>query len=180
MREGVELSTERLLLRPIRLTDIAEVIEYSMVDDFSRHFGYFSVEHVEAFVAQNVLAPWDVGPRFSIVLDSKVIGGIGLTIDKKNKIAEIAYSMAKEHWGKGIITEAARRVVRWGFEELGLEKIYAHSDVLNVGSWHVMEKLGMTREGLLSGHSLARGVRHDDVYYGLLCEDWEASKALLE
>ena len=59
------------------------------------------------------------------MLDSKVIGGLGLTIDKKHKIAEVAYSMAKEHRGKGIITEAARRVVRWGFEELGLAKIYS-------------------------------------------------------
>ncbi len=177
MREGIELSTERLLLRPIRLTDIAEVLDYSIDDEWSRHFNPSTVEDVEDFVAQNVLAPWAESPRFSIVVDSKVIGGLGLTIDKKHKIAELAYSMAKEHWGKGIMTEAARGVVRWGFEELGLAKIYSHADVLNVGSWRVMEKLGMTREGLFRGHSLARGVRQDDVYYGLLREDWEANEA---
>ena len=161
----------------MRLTDIAEVIEYSMDEDWSRHFNPSTVEDLEAFVAQNVLAPWDEGPRFSIVLDSKVIGGLGLLIDKKHNIAELGYSMSKEHWGKGIMTEAARRVVLWGFEEVGLAKIYSHADVLNVGSWRVMEKLGMTREGLFRGHSLARGVRQDDVYYGLLREDWDGGEA---
>ena len=146
-----------------------------MDDDWSRHFDPSTVEYVESFVAQKVLAPWDEDPRFSVLLDAKVIGGVGLTIDKRSNIAELGYLIAKAHWGKGIMTEATLRVVRWGFEELGLDKIFAHADVLNVGSWRVMEKLGMTRERLFRGHSLARRVRLDDVYYGLLREEWEAS-----
>ena len=46
----------------------------------------------------------------------------------------------------------------------------------NVGSWRVMEKLGMTREGLFRSHSVARGVRQDEVYYGLLREERDASE----
>ena len=179
MTKDVELTTERLLLRPLRLADITEILEYSMDDDWSRYFDPSTREGVEAFVAHNVLAPWDKEARFSILLDSRVIGGVGLTIDKGHKIAEIGYSMNKDHWGKGIMTEAAGRIVRWGFEELGLAKIYSHADVLNVGSWRVMEKVGMTREGLFRGHSGFRGERQDDVYYGLLRDEWIANEANL-
>ena len=59
--------------------------------------------------------------------------------------------MAKEHWNKGFATEAARAVVRWGFDELDLDKIYAHADAGNQRSWNVMEKLGMHIERNATG-----------------------------
>ena len=173
MTEPVELRTERLLLRPIRLRDVVEIYEYSQDEEWARYFNPHTLEYIESFVAKNIMAPWDTGPRFSIVLDAKVVGGIGLAIDKANEISEIGYSIAREQWGKGYVTEAAREVVRWGFEELGLAKIYSHAHAGNRRSWRVMEKLGMTREGLFRGHFLTRGERTDEVYYGLQRKEWE-------
>ena len=174
MSEPVELRTERLLLRPIRLRDVVDVYEYAQDEEWARYFNPHTLDYVERFVSNAVTAPWDVGPRFSIVLDSKVIGGVGLAIEPEHHRADLAYSLAREHWGKGFAMEFTERVVRWGFEDLGLEKISAHADAGNRRSWNVMEKLGMTREGLLRSNSIVRGERHDDVLYGLLRQEWQA------
>ncbi len=75
------------------------------------------------------------------------------------------------------MTEAAHAVVDWGFKNLGLAKIFAMADLPSQGSWRVIEKLGMTREGVLRRESIVKGQPVDDLYYGLLREEWEAGRA---
>ena len=72
------------------------------------------------------------------------------------------------------MTEAAGAVVDWGFDEFKLEKVYSWADVENIGSWRVMEKIGMTREGTLRSQGVNRGVRQDYHYYGILRREWKA------
>ena len=72
--------------------------------------------------------------------------------------------------------EAARTAVDWGFERLGLAKVYAMVDVRNARSLRVMEKLGMTPEGVLRSHANVRGNRIDVAAYGLVREDWEQER----
>jgi RimJ/RimL family protein N-acetyltransferase len=72
------------------------------------------------------------------------------------------------------MTEAARAVIAWAFDAYGLEKVFARADAENRGSWRVMEKAGMTREGLHRSHRVLRGERRDEVVYGLLRADWAA------
>jgi len=174
LSKPIELNTERLLLRPIRLWDVVDFYEYSQDEEWAKYFNPHTLEYCEKFVSNAVMAPWEDSPRFSIVFNSKVVGGMGLFIQRIDKRAELGYSMAKEHWNKGFATEAAQAVVRWGFDELDLDKIYAHADAGNQRSWKVMEKLGMTREGVFRSHSLVRGKRRDDVQYGILKEEWLA------
>ena len=173
---GIELRTERLLLRPISLDDFPDILAYSQDEEwgrwtpdpkpYTRRFG-------EEFVARKVLAQWETAPRFSIILDGKVVGGIGLEIDTVNKVGELAYSLAREQWGKGLVPEACQCVITWGFDELGLEKVWAKTDLRNLRSSRVMEKLGMTHEAHLRSHILIEGVRQDEVHYGLLREEYE-------
>ena len=73
-------------------------------------------------------------------------------------------------WGQGLVPEAARAVVEWGFKERALAKVFARADARNTNSQRVMEKLGMTREGLLRSHVKGRGERID-VYYGVLRDE---------
>ena len=120
-----------------------------------------------------VLASWGENPTFAIVLDSTVIGGIGLRIADAHQRAELGYALARVHWGKGLMPEAAGVVMDYSFVEHGLAKIYAMADLRNVRSYRVMEKLGMTREGVLRSHSMKRGELRDDVVYGMLREEWE-------
>ena len=102
-----------------------------------------------------------------------MIGGIGLRIADAHQRAELGYALARVHWGKGLMPEAAGVVMDYSFVEHGLAKIYAMADLRNVRSYRVMEKLGMTREGVLRSHSMKRGELRDDVVYGMLREEWE-------
>ena len=108
--------------------------------------------NAEEFVARTLLASWSTDPHFAIVLDTTVIGGINLTVDKPHEIAGLGYAIAKPHWGKGLAPEAATAVFDWAFAHHGLAKIYARADLRNRRSTRVMEKLGMTREGVLRSH----------------------------
>lgn len=173
----IELQTERLVLRPISLCDFPEILAYSQDEEWGRWTPDpkpYTKRWGEEFVARKVLAPWETDPRFSIVLDGEVVGGVGLEIDLTNKVGELAYSLARRHWRKGLVPEAAQRVIAWGFQDLGLEKVCARTDFRNVRSSRVMEKLGMTREAHFRSHRLIAGVRQDEVHYGLLREEWES------
>ena len=178
MTESVELKTERLLLRPLRLEDVDDVYAYARDPEWERYLGLplpqpYTRRNAEAFVAGRVLASWGENPTFAIVLDSTVIGGIGLRIADAHQRAELGYALARVHWGKGLMPEAAGVVMDYSFVEHGLAKIYAMADLRNVRSYRVMEKLGMTREGVLRSHSMKRGELRDDVVYGMLREEWE-------
>ena len=176
MAEKVELKTERLLLRAFRLDDVDDVLAYASDPEWARYLPVpqpYSRRDAEEFIARRVLASWETNPTFAIVMYGKVIGGIGLRIDAANQRGELGYSIARSFWGKGLIPEAARRVIDWGFRQLSLAKIFARADIRNERSWRVMEKLGMTHEGLLRSHVAHREERIDEVHYGLLREEWE-------
>jgi RimJ/RimL family protein N-acetyltransferase len=177
--EPTELRTDRLLLRPFRFDDLDDVLAYA-TDEKWAHYLFaipqpYTGRNGEEFVARAVLTDWEKEPMFAIVLDGKVVGGINLKVDKGHELAELGYSIAREHWGQGLATEAGRAVIGWGFPACDLQKIFARADANNRGSWRVMEKLCMTREGLLREHRLVRGERGDEVIYGLLRREWEAN-----
>ena len=110
------------------------------------------------------------------MLDEKVIGEIGFNVYSSDRTAELGYAIGKEYWRQGLTLEAAKAVVAWGFEAFGLERIFARADVPNEGSWRIMEKLGMRREGVMRRHRVVAGERVDVVFYGLLREEWEARR----
>ena len=128
----------------------------------------------ELLVADKMVAPWPTHPAFAVVLDSKVIGGVDLEISEVDETGELGYAIARAHWGKGYATAAAGSVIDWAFRELGLAKVWASADVKNRPSWRVMEKLRMTREGVLRSNRKREGEYLDDVYYGILRDEWEA------
>ena len=110
---------------------------------------------------------------FAIVFCANVVGWIKLNVDRKHEIASIAYALGRDHWGKGLVPEAATALMDWGFTELGLAKIYAGAEGGNTQSQRVMEKVGMTREAFLRSNHIGRGGRVDQVLYGILRVEWE-------
>ena len=174
--EKVELKTERLLLRPFRLEDVDDVFDYASDPEWARYSLLpqpYLRRDAEEFVARQVLASWETRAHFAIVLKGKVIGGVNLIIDAPNQSASLGYGITRVYWGRGYAIESARCAVSWGFETYGLVKVWATTDLRNERSLRVMEKLGMTREGVLRSHRLVRGERRDEVYYGLLREEWK-------
>ena len=174
-----EIRTERLLLRPHRREDVDDIFEFARDPEWGRYLTAplpYLREHAVEFVEDRIRMSWDLWPVWAMVLDGKVVGGVGIEIDVEYATGALGYSLAKEHWGSGLVVEAARAVVDWAFRERGLAKVYAYADARNAQSLRVMEKLGMTREGVLRSHRVLREERIDEVYYGLLREEWERNE----
>ena len=170
-----ELRTDRLLLRPFELTDVDDVFAYAADPEWGRFLPLpqpYLRRNAEEFVARSILASWETGPLWAIVFDGTVNGGIGLRIDVQHELGEIGYSLARPHWGEGLMLEACRAVIEWGFAQRSLAKLLVRVDSRNTRSLRVAEKLGMTQEGVLRSHVKVGDGRADFVYYGLLREEW--------
>lgn len=184
----VKLQTERLLLRPFQLSDAEDLLAHCSDEDEygNRVFasdeeyaqahlvGTVTRQAIETILSKIVETPWHDHPRFAIVANGTVIGEAELKVDYYHLVGELAYGIARIHWGKGLATEAARAVVGYGFSTLGLARVFAWLDPRNVRSMRVLEKLGMRREGLLRSSVMRRDGRGDSMIYGLLREEWEA------
>jgi len=107
---------------------------------------------------------------FAITIASteELVGAIGLGIRTEHRRAELGYRVGKPYWNDGYCTEAAAAVVRWGFDVLGLERIYATHFAGNPASGRVMRKLGMKHEGTLRRHIYKWGVPRDMECCGIL------------
>ena len=103
---------------------------------------------------------------------NQLIGIINLMIQPIYKRGELGYWIAKEYWGKGYGTEAAKCLMQYGFEEMELHKIFARAFSSNVGSYKIMQKIGLQYEGTLKEHVCRDGQYHDLVVYGLLQKDF--------
>ncbi len=175
-----EICTERLLLRPFRLTDVDDVFAYVSDPEWSLYLPQvpfpYERRNAEEFVARIVPADWE--PSFALEYEGHVIGSVEVQVNERSRRAELGYSVARKHWGKGFVTEAVRAVIEHVSRYLEVDRIVATTAAPNEGSWRVMEKLGMEREGYLRKQRLHRGgVRVDEVRYGLLREDWAATRS---
>ena len=167
------LKTNRLTLKPIQMSDLETIQKYSTDEEWHRYLDFHTKESVKEFVEKSVNTPWNENARFSIFLKSKMIGGIGLYIEQKDKTAEIGYSLSKNYWGKGIIPEAVEKVFHYGFTKLKLEKIFAQTDLRNLPSQSVMKKMKMKKEGIFRKHIISQNKRRDVIFYSILKTEWE-------
>ncbi len=101
--------------------------------------------------------------------EKECIGGIGLYWrPKEHCVMELGYILHREHWGKGLIPEAANALLAQAFACTPVERIFAPIAAVNDKSRRVAEKLGMQLEGVLRSHFALRGKRWDVAIYSLL------------
>ena len=136
---------------------------------------------------KNHLVDYEAGTRLPLVIYDKkyeVIAGSTsfLNISIKNSRAEIGSTwIGKQFQGTNLNTHMKYLMLRYGFEEVQLERIELKSDALNQQSRRAMEKLGAIYEGLLRSHTLlSDGRRRDSVYYSILKDEWQDVKQKLE
>jgi len=103
--------------------------------------------------------------------DGQLVGAMGLVM-KDVGIAEIGYWIGVPFWNRGYATEAAREVLRYGFEECGLHRIFAGYFTRNAASGRVMQKAGMKYEGTLRHHAHKWGEYQDVAFYGVLRDEF--------
>jgi [ribosomal protein S5]-alanine N-acetyltransferase len=105
----------------------------------------------------------------AIEIEGEAAGGIGLhqqqDIYKHN--AELGYWLAEPYWGKGIITDAIRQMVKYGFENFDIERIFARPFHTNTGSQKALEKAGFKLEARLSKTIFKNGEYLDELIYSV-------------
>ncbi|HLN59950.1 MAG TPA: GNAT family N-acetyltransferase [Symbiobacteriaceae bacterium] len=174
------METERFMLRSLELTDSPRIEE--LAGDREIASTTLSIPHpypaggAEPFIrATQEAAAKGNGYVFAITRkeDGLLVGVIGLNVHPEFKRAEMNYWVGRPYWGQGVATEAARAMLRFGFEELGMNKIYAAFLTRNPASGKVMAKMGMTYEGVLRQHVIKWGQYEDVGYYSILRSEYE-------
>lgn len=178
--EKKTLSTNRLVLRAFTMEDLADFYEYCKDPDTGIHAGWKPHESMEEsrdilhhFIEEREV--WAICEKQS----GKVIGSIGLHRDSKrrrnfNQCRMMGYVLSKAYWGQGLMTEAAKEVLRHAFEDLKLEMVTISHFSYNQRSARVIQKLGFHREGVLRKAFLRYdGSLLDDVGYSMTKQEYQ-------
>ena len=181
--DAVELpafSRGRLVLRPFQTSDanrVHEICQDRSIAATTQNIPHpYAEDQAEQWIA-TLGGLWSSGKAavFAICLadEDLLIGAIGLQINQQDHNAELGYWIAKDHWGRGVCTEAAAIVIPFGFEQLGLARIHSMCMLCNPASGRVLQKNGMQKEGVLRQHVRKWGVFKDVEVYGLLRTEFE-------
>lgn len=147
------LETDRLFLRKLRDYDIEEIFEMRSDPAIMRYIREPQTEREDSLQWIKMISQhWDTERiGFCGVIEKKTrsfVGWCGLWKLVDTDDIEVGYAIKKDHWAKGYATEAAHGCLKYGFEELDLERIVAVAYPENEGSQKVMRKLGMKRIGI--------------------------------
>ena len=176
------LETERLLLRPLEERDIEDIIYYAGDDESYR----WTIAIPHPYTEQDALDFMKIssktmadGKGLSLGMELKetgrLIGGAGFArLDLKNKSCEIGYVVGPDHRGQGFAPEASRELLRFAFEDLGLERVHVKHFDGNDSSKRVIEKLGFRFEGTARHEVYKDGEYIDTHNYSLLRGEWKA------
>jgi len=169
------LRGEAVTLRPIEEEDaefLAEAIDHPEVWPTLAAVDPLSTDDEREWIGS---LTEDDDVHLLICVDGDPVGTIGLNrVNEVWGIAELGYYVHPDAQGNGYATDAARRIVRYGFEDRRLEKVYANVYPDNEASQRVLESVGFEREGVFREHAFVRGERIDVHRYGLLAEEFEA------
>jgi RimJ/RimL family protein N-acetyltransferase len=172
------ITTPRLLLRPPQTEDaevVAKVVRASM-PEIGRYMPWahakYSAEDARLFIGRaTVMRENEAGYEF-FILDAKtnvVLGGCGLNrFDHENKTCNLGYWVRTDRTRQGIATEASGLLLKFGFEELKLNRIEIIAEVTNLASQRVAEKVGGVREGVMRKRLLLHGEARDAVLFGVV------------
>jgi len=173
------LETTRLILRPFRLSDAADIRH--LAGDRAIADTTLNIPHpYEDGMAEEWIEGHQPGyedgslATFAVVLrgESQLIGAIGLGINRELSKGELGYWIGKPYWNSGYATEATQAVLTFAFEQLKLNRIHAAHMARNPSSGRVMEKAGMLLEGTARQDTMKWGKYEDLVGYGVLRKDW--------
>jgi RimJ/RimL family protein N-acetyltransferase len=173
------ITTERLLLRPFQESDIPTIVRLLSAPAIAATtlnvpYPYDEENAREWLAYQERERKAGASYTFAIVRkeDDQLVGAIDIRPEARHQKAEIGYWIGKSYWGKGYATEAARAIIRFGFGDLGLNRIYALHFIGNPASGRVMQKAGMQFEGVLRDDVKKSDGFHDQAIYAILRADW--------
>jgi RimJ/RimL family protein N-acetyltransferase len=169
------LRTPRLVLDSPVLGDAAELQRLAgarEIADTTLSIPHpYELSHAVAWIEQQQKdAAQGRAYSFAVRLTSRtLIGSVGLRdVDREGRQAELGFWIGREWWGNGYAREAAAEVIRFGFESLALNRIFAHHMLRNAASGRVLQAVGMRQEAVLRQRVQKWGVHEDVVLYAAL------------
>ena len=170
------LETTRLRMRSYAEADVTELVPLIGTREVAattlRIPHPYTEQDGRAFIA-GALDPGKIWLAITLRSDGRQIGGIGLRVDQQHQHAELGYWLGVPYWGKGYATEAGREMVRYGFEDLKLHRIFASHFGHNPASGKILLKLGMKHEGRQREHLRKWDQFVDSVLYGMSQPEWK-------
>jgi RimJ/RimL family protein N-acetyltransferase len=176
------LASSRLILRRLRESDLEPFCRYRSDPRVARYQDWESFtmeEGLRFFEGQAKLHPDVPGTWFQMAIElaatAELIGDCGLhTPSDRPGLAEIGFTMAAEHQGRGYATEAVSRLLDYVFGSLGKHRAIAVTDARNAPAVRLLERVGMRREGHSIENVWFKGRWGDEYQYALLEREWRA------
>lgn len=179
------LQTERLVLRDFKEADWPAVLAYQSTRGYQRFYPEVGRTDADARAFVKRFLQWQKEePRskyqWAIILrrQDRLIGNCGIRKPRPDSPeAEIGCELAPQHWGRGYPAELADHLLRFGFDTLGLHRIYAQCLAENTAAVYWTERLGMRQESRLRENVCVQGRWHDTLVYGILKSEWANKKS---
>lgn len=179
LTEPVPIETERLILRPLTPEDTEGLFRIFADPEVTRYLeitplkvsgeGKALLQYFNGQFERKTGVRWGIEQK----RDGALIGTCGFHSAQLWAFqAELSYDLARAYWGKGIVPEAARALLRHAFETMGLNRVQASVLPEAAASAKVLEKLGFQREGVLRETGYWKGRFWDKVTYSLLKREW--------
>jgi ribosomal-protein-alanine N-acetyltransferase len=173
------LETDRLILRKMTPDDAEAMFAYASDPEVSRYTlweTHRSIEDSRAFL-DLVTQKYESGgePDWGIVYkgDHRFVGACGLVDwEVEHARVEVGFVLSREYWGRGLMPEAVRAMLSFGFERMNLNRVEARCIAENAASARVMEKAGMAYEGTLRQREYIKGTYRDMKLYAILKEEF--------
>lgn len=173
------LENERLRLREMTMEDAEAIFairgDYE-VTKYNIGAPYPTIERAQKLIAgmkEEYLAQSEIRWGITIKPYDEVIGMVGFNYwNRQDNRASVGFDLNRSYWRRGIMAEALRLIVIFGFEEMGLNRIEADASIHNAASINLMKSLGFVQEGVQREQYYEDGVYHDLVLLSLLKRDW--------
>lgn len=178
----IYISTERLLLRGIKLTDAGSIFRYRsnpIVYEY-QNWKPCTLEDVKEFIRRNISSlPNTPNTWYQLGIfikdDDELIGDIGIHFIDNSQI-EIGFTLSLEYHGKGYATEAVKEVINYLFNNLKKHRVIASVDPRNIKSIALLNRIGMRKEAYFRKSIWFNVDWADDVVFAVLEEEWIKSK----
>ena len=180
------LTTDRLILREFAEDDWRATLAYQSDPLYLRYYAWThrTEDDVRAFVG-TFLTQQAERPRrkfqFALTLraDGRLVGSGGVRVrDPEGRQADIGYELDPRFWGQGLATEAARELLRFGFDDLGMHRLFGQCVADNAASARVMGKVGMRREAHLREQAWFKDRWWDSLIYAVLENEWRTLNSI--
>lgn len=179
-KELPEIETDRLILRSVKRSDLADMWEYlndPTISEFTTWDYHKKIETTESYL-NHVLNNYSNGfvENWGLELKSthKLIGMVGFgEVNEEHRRGEIGYVLSTKFWNQGLMSEAIKMVISAGFETLNLDKILGRCISENQASKQILIKAGFSKEGHLRRQYIKNGIPRDIEVFGILKNEFQ-------